>query len=75
MDANEAPKHEIYTLGIDSVKEKYAEMLELYPEEKNIIEELIKVKGFDIEGVRPEMVKEFLEADKLLQQYATKVQA
>ena len=63
LDTNTAPKHEIYTLGIDCVREKYAEMLEVYPEEKQIIDEIVKAKGFNIEGVRPEMIKEFLEAD------------
>jgi hypothetical protein len=48
-------------------------MLELYPEAKNEIEDVMNVQGYSIMGVQPHMVEEFLNADKLLLENSTKV--
>ena len=68
---NEKAAGSIYDLDVDCVRKKQAELLEMYPLHRQRILSAVSNVG-KIKGVKPERVKKLLQADKMLEQYATR---
>ena len=68
---NEKAAKSMFELDVDCVRKKQAELLEMYPSHRQRILSAVSNVG-KIKGVKPERIKKLLQADKMLEQYATR---
>ena len=61
----------MHELEVDCVRRKQEELLEMFPSQRQRILSAISNVG-KISGVKPERIKKLLQADKMLEKYATR---